>query len=138
MANYNEIDIAGVKGNMQAEPRVFAHHARELDLSNLTKSSDSIGVLNFDANTNPQAGDTTNVLQRGACLYVGTGGNVKVRMESQYLKDPKVEVTFYNVQSGSFLPIQVLKVFGPNEVDPNTGQPLTTDGTTASDIIALF
>ena len=127
MANYNEIDIAGLQGNMQAEPRVFAHHARELDLSGLDETQ-SVGVLNFDANTDPQPGDTTTVLQRGACLYVGTGGNVKVRMESQYLKNPKVEVTFKNVASGSFLPIQVLKVFGGNG----------TDGTTASDIIALF
>jgi len=49
-------------------------------------------------------------------------------MESQYLKNPKVDVTFKNVASGSFLPIQVIKVFGGDG----------TDGTTASDIIALF
>ena len=133
MANYNEIDIAGLQGNMQAEPRVFAHHAKVVDISNLTNSGQSVGVLDFDANTNPQPGDTTSVLQRGACLYVGTGGNVKVRMESQYLKSPKVDVTFYNVQSGSFLPIQVLKVFGPN--DAQAGE---TDGTTADNILALF
>ena len=72
---------------------------------------------------------TTNVLQRGACLYVGTGGNVKVRMESQYLKNPKVDVTFKNVASGSFLPIQVIKVFGGSAEN---------GGTTAEGIIALF
>ena len=133
MANYNKIEIAGVKGNMQAEPRVFAHHAKEVDISGLTSSSQSVGVLDFSTPANPQPGDTTDVLQRGACLYVGTGGNVKVRMESQYLKSPKTEVTFYNVQSGSFLPIQVLKVFGPN--DAQAGE---TDGTTADNILALF
>ena len=126
MANYNEIDIAGLQGNMQAEPRVFAHHARELTLGD--DPDQGVGVLNFEENTDPQPGDTTTVLQRGACLYVGTGGNVKVRMESQYLKNPKVDVTFKNVASGSFLPIQVIKVFGGDG----------TNGTTASDIIALF
>ena len=40
-------------------------------------------------------------------------------------------VTFYNVANGSFLPIQVIKIFGSN-----TGT--ETDGTTATNIIALF
>ena len=130
MANYNKIEIAGVKGNMQAEPRVFAHHAKELTIGN--DPDVGVGVLDFTDPVNPQPGDTTDVLQRGACLYVGTGGDVKVRMESQYLKNPKVDVTFKNVQSGSFLPIQVLKVFGHDPNNPQLG------GTTASDIIALF
>ena len=127
MANYNEIDIAGLQGNMQAEPRVFAHHAKELSLGN--DPDVGVGVLDFTAPPDPlQAGDTVSTLRRGACLYVGTGGNVKVRMESQFGKDPKIDVTFKNVQSGSFLPIQVIKVFGGDG----------SLGTTAANIIALF
>ena len=49
MANYNEIDIAGLQGNMQAEPRVFAHHARELTLGD--DPDQGVGVLNFEENT---------------------------------------------------------------------------------------
>ena len=121
MANYNEVDIAGLAGNMQAEPRVFAHHAKELSLGN--DPDVGVGVLDFTAPPDPlPAGDTVSALRRGACLYVGTGGNVKVRMES------KVDVTFKNVASGSFLPIQVIKVFGGDG----------SLGTTASQIIALF
>ena len=132
MANYNKVDIEGLQGNMQAEPRVFAHHAKVIDISNLNNSSDSVGVLNFTSPPQPlPKGDSITKLKRGACLYVGTGGNIKVRMES------KTDVTFYNVASGSFLPIQVVKVFGPNELDPQ-GNPLTTDGTTADNILALF
>jgi len=134
MANYNTVDIAGLEGNMQAQPRVFAHHAKAVDISSLSKSSHSVGVLDFTAPPNPlPAGDSVSALRRGVCLYVGNGGNVKVKMESK--ADP---VTFYNVASGSFLPIQVLRIYGPNEVDPNTGEPLTTDGTTADNILALF
>lgn len=124
MANYNEVDIAGLAGNMQAEPRVFAHHAKEIDLSTAT-DVEPVGVLNFTAPPSPlPAGDSISKLQRGACLYIGTGGNVKVRMES------KVDVTFYNVPDGSFLPIQVVKVFGTDAGG--------TLGTTASQILALF
>jgi hypothetical protein len=127
MANYNEIDIAGLEGNMQAQPRVFAHNARTLAIP--TGATVPVGVLNFTSPTDPsdpaEDGDQINTLQRGACLYVGNGGNVKVQMESFAI------VTFYNVASGSFLPIQVLKVYGSND----TGE---SDGTTATEIIALF
>ena len=124
MANYNEIDISGIQGNTQAQPRVFAHNARALTIP--TGATNTVGVLNFTAPPTPlPLGDSITKLQRGACLYVGNGGNVKVQMESF------VDVTFYNVASGSFLPIQVLKVYGSN-----TGA--ETDGTTATDIIALF
>ncbi len=129
MATYNEIDISSLEGNMQAQPRVFAHSARPLNIP--TGSTVPVGVLNFTSPTDPsnpaEDGDKINTLQRGACLYVGNGGNVKVQMEDFSI------VTFYNVASGSFLPIQVLKVYGTNLTDP-----LQTDGTTATDIIALF
>ena len=121
MANYNKVDIEALQGNMQAEPRVFAHHAKEVTIGN--DPNVGAGVLDFTSPPHPlPKGDSINKLKRGACLYIGTGGNVKVRMES------KVDVTFYNVPDGSFLPIQVVKVFGTDG----------TNGTTASQILALF
>jgi len=51
-------------------------------------------------------------------LYVGTGGNVQVRMTGS-----QNTITFNNVQDGSFLPIRVDRVF---------------TGTTASNIIFLY
>lgn len=54
-----------------------------------------------------------------ACvLYIGTGGNLRVITASGQ------DVTFANVVGGSFLPVQVLKVFGT--------------GTAASDLVALW
>ena len=41
----------------------------------------------------------------GACLYVGTGGSLKVTMLGGQV------VTFVNVPDGTFLPIQVRKVW---------------------------
>lgn len=127
MANYNVIDIDGLHGNMQAQPRVFAHSARALNVP--TGATTPTGVLNFTSPTDPsnpaEDGDTITKLKRGACLYIGNGGNVKVQMEDFSI------VTFYNVANGSFLPIQVIKIFGSN-----TGT--ETDGTTATNIIALF
>lgn len=125
MANYNIIDIAGVEGNMQAEPRVFAHSAKALTIPSGVDAF--VGVVgNFTSPTDPndpaQDGDSIRTLRRGACLYVGTGGNVKVQMEDFSI------VTFYNVADGSFLPILAIKVYG---VDG-------TNGTTADNIIALF
>jgi hypothetical protein len=55
---------------------------------------------------------------RGCVLYIGIGGNLKV------ITVGGDEVTFTNVQDGSFIPVQVLKVF--------------STGTTASNIIALW
>jgi hypothetical protein len=54
----------------------------------------------------------------GCVLYVGTKGNLKVMTVGGD------EVTFINVQDGSFIPVNVLKVF--------------STGTTASNIIALW
>ncbi len=54
----------------------------------------------------------------GCVLYVGTKGNLKVMTVGGD------EVTFTNIQDGSFIPVQVLKVF--------------STGTTASNIVALW
>jgi hypothetical protein len=53
----------------------------------------------------------------GCVLYIGTGGDVVVTMAGNDI------VTFFNVQDGTFMPVQVLKVW---------------DATTAEDIIALW
>ena len=54
----------------------------------------------------------------GCVLYVGAGGDLKVKTSNGD------EVTFKGYSGGSFLPVQVVKVF--------------STGTTASDIIALW
>ena len=51
-------------------------------------------------------------------IYVGTSGNLKVRTAGGD------DVTFNNIQSGSFLPINVVRVF--------------STGTTATNIVALW
>ena len=62
--------------------------------------------------------DSTTLLPTRA-LFIGGAGNVKVDMA-----DTGTAVTFTNVQAGTILPIQVVKVY-------------STD-TTATDIVALF
>ena len=85
MANYNQTDIAGLAGNMQAEPRVFAHHAKELFPG--TDPSAGVGVLDFTDPPDPlPAGDTVSTLKRGACLYVGIGGDVKLEWKVNLVK----------------------------------------------------
>ena len=82
MAIVTEIDIAGTQGNMQAEPRVFAHDANALDLTvtggnTPTVANESVDVVT-GVGTTPSQGDEIHVLSRGACLYVGGAGNVDV------------------------------------------------------------
>ena len=89
------MSISGLEGNMQAQPRVFAHD-----------------VVAITADANPIANTTT----RGCCLYIGTGGNVTVTLESGNT------VTFQNVPDGHFLPILVTHLTGG----------------TASNILAIF
>jgi hypothetical protein len=71
--------------------------------------------------------DTTNIPSvstengsgnNGCVLYVGGGGNLKV------LTVGNDEVTFVNIQDGSFIPIQVLRVYAT--------------GTTATNIVAIW
>ena len=122
MAQINEIDIAGLEGNMQAQPRVFAHSAVALTVP--TGGGVYVDMFNTVSTApapTPADGDSINVLQRGACLYVGTGGTIKVLLEGD--QDP---VTFVGVAAGSFLPILALRVYSD------------TDGTTADNILALF
>ena len=66
----------------------------------------------------PSLSSESGTPNRGCVLYIGTGGNLKV------LTVGGDEVTFTNFQDGSFLPVQVVKVFETE--------------TTASNIIALW
>jgi len=69
--------------------------------------------------TEPLQMNNGGTAQRAApCIYVGTTGDVRV------LTEGGDEVTFKNIIGGSFVPVQIQKVFAT--------------GTTASDIIALY
>lgn len=62
--------------------------------------------------------EETEASKSGSVLYIGTGGDLRV------LTVGGDEVVFYNIQDGSFLPVQVLRVYESE--------------TTASNIIALW
>jgi len=133
MAQINEVKIAGLEGNFQAQPRVFAHSAKALTIpTGVGKYVDVFNVASDAAPVVPGEGDNTVVLSRGACLYVGTQGDVVVLLEGDSTMDKTtgvvtdVPVKFVGVPAGSFLPIQALRVYSD------------TDGTTADDIVALF
>ena len=63
-------------------------------------------------------GPNSSSINRGCVLYVGTGGSVKVMTAGGDT------VTFNNVPGGSFLPVQVVRVY--------------YTGTTAASIIAMW
>lgn len=60
----------------------------------------------------------TEASKSGSVLYIGTGGDLRV------LTVGGDEVVFYNIQDGSFLPVQVLRVYESE--------------TTATNILALW
>ena len=66
----------------------------------------------------PSLSSESGTPNRGCVLYIGTGGDLKV------LTIGGDEVTFSNIQEGTFLPVQVLRVF--------------STGTGADNIIALW
>lgn len=130
MAIVTEIDIASTEGNMQAQPRVFAHDASVLDLTvtggnTPTVANEYVNVITGVGAT-PSTGDQVQVLSRGACLYIGGAGNVDVEMESG------ARVLFKGVTAGSFLPILAIKIYLTDSETP------IAKTTTATDIIALF
>ncbi len=116
-AGITKIDIAGLEGNTAAQPRVFAHSAYSIPTITGTDTENT-----YPANT---VDDSQVTVSRGACLYVGGAGNVKVTMESGDI------VKFKGVTAGSFLPILALVVHGPDVGG-------TGEGTTATDLVALF
>jgi len=118
MAGSIEIDIAGLEGNMAAEPRRFAHSANLITIASGTgKDNEAQDVL-----PEPTA-DEVAVLKRGACLYVGGTGNVKVLLEGD-----TTPVQFKSVPAGTFMPVLVKKIYGKNG----------SNGTTATDILAYY
>ena len=78
--------MRGLEGNFQAQPRVFGH--------------DAVAI------TADAGNDIANTEDRGCCLYIGSGGNITVTMESGNT------VTFNNVPDGHFLPILVTRYIG--------------------------
>lgn len=79
---------------------------------------------NLTLNANIFSGATDNYViytqntKEASVLYIGTGGNLRVFTASGQ------DVTFANVLGGTFLPVQVLKVF--------------STGTSASNLVALW
>lgn len=72
-----------------------------------------------DNNVNiPEVSSQDGLGNNGCVLYVGVGGDLRVMTVGGD------EVTFYNIQDGSFLPVQVLRVYAT--------------GTTATNIVALW
>jgi|GEM_PF-6293014 len=81
----------GVEGNFQAQPRVFAHDAKNV--------------------TPDDSNDLANTEQRGACIYVGnvTGGS-----ELQVTMEGGTTVIFKGIAAGTFMPILVTRVWATN------------------------
>ncbi len=115
MAEYTEIDIAGLEGNEASQPRVFAHSATPIAGANIVTPFAGQQVVTTGT---PTAGDSQSTLRRGACIYVGVACDITVVMEDQ---DPNTliadAITFYGVAAGSFLPILVTKVFSVTKTD---------------------
>ena len=74
------------------------------------------GVLVYPSDTKSLQEDMSTS-NNETCLFVGVGGNLRV------LTNGDDDVTFYNVQSGQFIPVWVKQVFAT--------------GTSASGILAL-
>jgi len=71
----------------------------------------------LQANSAKEVTPSNDLLVKTSVLYVGTGGDLDIVTESGD------EVTLANVQDGTFIPIQVIKVLSTS---------------TASDIVALW
>lgn len=87
-------------------------------MSNTFQALNAQLIVPSDTTNITLSGGNVSSTNTGACIYVGTGGNIRVTMIGGQ------GVIFYNVPNGSFLPIQVLKVW---QTDTN-----------ASDMLALY
>tara|TARA_R110000772_G_scaffold43409_1_gene100033 strand:- start:1309 stop:1698 length:390 start_codon:yes stop_codon:yes gene_type:complete len=129
MADYvlNKMEISGVSGNDMAQPRVFAHGAKPITVPSAADSFDIFPAQSPSSGTPDPNVDNiqTNIINRGACLYVGTAGNLYITLEDGS------EALFKGVTAGSFLPVLAIKVWGPDKGGSGLG-------TNAGDIIALF
>jgi len=114
MAATVELDIAGLEGNMMAQPRIFAHDAKDFLIADLNTLLVPL-----------PSGDETVFMQRGACLYIGVDMSaLTVTMESG------ATPTFKNIPAGSFLPILVTEI---NVALDSGGSPVTN-----GDIVILW
>lgn len=122
MADYvlNKLEISGTSGNEMAQPRVFAHSVKSITVPSGNASTDIFPSDTIPSQLQPEDTVVTNTIHRGACLYVGTGGNLYITLEDGS------EALFKGVTSGSFLPVLAIKIWGDGK------------GTTADDILALF
>lgn len=82
------------------------------------QASKAVDVTPSDTLNIPNPSTSDGIKNPGNVLYVGTGGDLVVTTVGGD------KITFVNIQDGSFLPIQVVKVWAT--------------GTTADDIIALW
>lgn len=101
--------IRGLEGNMQAQPRVFAH-----DATNASPSGTAIGPI-------------ANTETRGCCIYVGRPMEITVTLEGS-----TGNVIFKGLAAGSFLPILATSVVS------YTLDASDTDPKADWDIVALF
>lgn len=58
-------------------------------------------------------GNAIDGLENGVCPYVGTTGNLKVTMVGGQI------ITFTNVQGGTFMPIQIKKLWSTDTTASN-------------------
>jgi len=82
------------------------------------QASRAAAVVPSDTVNIPNPSSPDGIANNGNVLYIGTAGTLKVRTAGGD------DITFVTVNAGSFLPIQVVRVFAT--------------GTTASNIIALW
>ena len=102
------VNLRGLEGNMQAQPRMFAHDAVGLTAAQIT--SGTYTIPNSDT--------------RGVCLFVGVKmASITVIMESGS------EVTFKGVAAGAFMPVLVTSV---KAATPDSG------ALADNDIVALY
>ena len=101
--------IRGLEGNMQAQPRVFAH-----DATNASPSGVAVGAI----------ADTET---RGCCIYIGRPMDITVALEGS-----TGNVIFKGLAAGSFLPILATSVIS------YTLDASDTDPKADWDVVALF
>jgi hypothetical protein len=102
------VNLRGLEGNMQAQPRMFAHDAVGLTAAQIT--SGTYTIPNSDT--------------RGVCLFVGVKmASITVIMESGN------EVIFKGVAAGAFMPVLVTSV---KAATPDSG------ALADNDIVALY
>jgi hypothetical protein len=103
------VNLRGLEGNMQAQPRMFAHDAVGLTAAQI--NSGTYTIPNSDT--------------RGVCLFVGVKmASITVIMESGN------EVIFKGIAAGAFMPVLVTSV---KAATPDGGGALADN-----DIVALY